>query len=451
MNIRTVLSCIFALISIFSYGEAAIPTSVYHTDYVDVDSASMPQKSPSLQKTEANSTATYTNPVIDVSVPDPTWFRDDDGTFYLYGTENTRNVPIYKSTDMVNWDFVGTAFTESTRPSMVPDGGIWAPDIQKMPDRYLLYFSKSKWGGTWECGIGVARSDRPTGGFSAAKKLFLSSEIDVENSIDPFVYEEDGHLYLFWGSFHGIYAIQLSDNGLSIAKGAEKVQVAGTLTEGTTIVKHGGYYYLIGSAGSCCEGANSTYHLVVARSENLLGPYVNKRDKDAMENNFSGFLYKSTKVIGPGHCSEWMMDDAGDYWMVYHGYDASDPDAGRKVYLDKVLWDKDGWPYVKGAKPSVEATKPYIDQTQGIHQIDASSANNAHISISPKRCRSLLTIHQSEGQRFAYSLTNMNGQTIKSGHARGHAEVSVDDVPMGLYLVSVTTSHGTNTERIVRY
>ena len=54
------------------------------------------------------------------------------------------------------------------------------------------------------------------------------------------------------------------------------MQIAGTLTEGTYIIKRDGYYYLFGSAGSCCDGANSTYHVVVARSENLMGPYVNK-------------------------------------------------------------------------------------------------------------------------------------------------------------------------------
>ena len=36
----------------------------------------------------------YHNPIIPVSVPDPTVIRADDGYFYLYGTENTHNLPI---------------------------------------------------------------------------------------------------------------------------------------------------------------------------------------------------------------------------------------------------------------------------------------------------------------------------------------------------------------------
>ncbi len=71
--------------------------------------------------------------------------------------------------------------------------------------------------------------------------------------------------------------MELTDDALRIKPGAQKIQLAGSLTEGTYIYKRDGYYYLFGSAGSCCEGANSTYRVVVARSTNLAGPYVNKK------------------------------------------------------------------------------------------------------------------------------------------------------------------------------
>lgn len=179
---------------------------------------------------------TYTNPVINVSAPDPTVLRDNDGTYWLYATENTRNVPIYRSDDLVDWKLVGTAFTDETRPQMVPDGGIWAPDIQKIGDKYVLYYSKSRWGGEWECGVGVAVADRPQGPFTDKGKLFISKEIDVQNSIDPFFIEDNGHKYLFWGSFRGIYGIELSDDGLSLRSGAQKVRIAGTLTDRKSVV-----------------------------------------------------------------------------------------------------------------------------------------------------------------------------------------------------------------------
>ena len=86
-------------------------------------------------------TATYSNPVIDISAPDPTVIRAEDGIFYLYATEDTRNVPIYQSVNLVDWKQVGTAFTDASRPKWLPKGGIWAPDIQRIGGKYYLYYS----------------------------------------------------------------------------------------------------------------------------------------------------------------------------------------------------------------------------------------------------------------------------------------------------------------------
>ena len=308
---------------------------------------------------EAQAQATYQNPVINTSLPDPTVMRAPDGYFYLYATENIRNVPIYRSADLVTWRYMGTCFTDQTRPQMVPGGSVWAPDINLIDGQYVLYYSKSTWGGEWQCGIGVATASKPTGPFTDHGKLFISSEIGVQNSIDPFYIEEDdGRKYLFWGSFRGIYGIELSADGLSVKPGAEKVQIAGTLTEGTYIHRHDGYYYLFGSAGTCCEGLQSTYRVMVARSEQLFGPYVNKSGQKAMDNNFTILLQKSNRVVGPGHNSEIVTDDAGQEWMLYHGFDADDPDAGRKVYMDQITWDSQGWPQIRNRQPSTSAPAP---------------------------------------------------------------------------------------------
>lgn len=304
----------------------------------------------------------YQNPVINNDAPDPTVLRDDDGVYYLYSTEYGHKLPIYRSEDLVNWVPVGSAFTKEGWPKMVPGGGVWAPEIRKIGDTYYLYYSKSKWGGEWECGIGVATAKSPTGPFTDHGKLFISKEIGVQNSIDQFYWEENGKKYLFWGSFHGINGIELAPDGLSIAKGAKPIQIAGTLTEGTCLVKKDGYYYLIGSAGSCCEGLKSTYRVVVARSKDLFGPYVDREGKPAMENNFSLIMKGNSAVHGPGHNSILVQDDAGDYWMIYHGFDAKQPEAGRKAYLDKIVWDKEGWPTIAGEQPSAEATAPVINK-----------------------------------------------------------------------------------------
>ena len=39
----------------------------------------------------------YHNPVIRIAAPDPTAMRAKDGYFYLYATEDIRNLPIFRS------------------------------------------------------------------------------------------------------------------------------------------------------------------------------------------------------------------------------------------------------------------------------------------------------------------------------------------------------------------
>ncbi len=310
-----------------------------------------------LEKAQQNNPGnTYHNPVIRNSAPDPSVIQVDSGGFYLYSTEDIRNLPIYYSDDLVNWKFVGTAFTKETRPSFEPKGGLWAPDINYIHGKYVLYYSMSVWGGEWTCGIGVAIADQPQGPFTDYGMLFRSNTIQVQNSIDQNYVEDNGRKYLFWGSFRGIYGIELSDDGLSIKQGAEKQQVAGTAYEGTYIHKRGKYYYLFASVGSCCEGLKSTYTTVVGRSENLWGPYVDKQGRSMMDNHHEIVIHRNDAFVGTGHNSEIVQDKAGNDWIFYHGFCVENT-SGRSLFLDKINW-VDDWPAISTDSPSLEAESP---------------------------------------------------------------------------------------------
>ncbi|MGQ1890233.1 family 43 glycosylhydrolase [Thermophagus sp. OGC60D27] len=308
---------------------------------------------------EKSEETTYSNPVYPGSMPDPSIIKGRDGNYYLYATEDIRNTPICKSEDLVSWELIGTAFSEETRPDFEPNGGLWAPDINYINDQYVLYYSMSVWGGGNTCGIGVATAASPQGPFNDQGKLFRSNEIGVHNSIDPFYIEEDGKKYLFWGSFFGIYAIELTDDGLSLKYKAEKKQIAGTAFEGVYIHKKDNYYYMFASVGSCCEGVNSTYHLVVGRSESLLGPYVDKEGKDMMDNGYEVVIGSNEKFVGNGHCSEIIQDNEGVDWILYHGIEVENP-VGRVLLLDQVHWEN-GWPTVNDGTPSISAKKPVLE------------------------------------------------------------------------------------------
>lgn len=313
---------------------------------------------------------TYTNPIISVrSAADPTVIRAQDGYFYLYTTEADQKwVPIYKSKDLVNWEYQRTAFKSATRPTILGGGAFWAPEIRYINGKYVLYFSWAKWGDGSISYTAVATSDSPLGEFPGSKALITNEEFG-SNVIDQFYYEDGGKKYMFFGSFNGIFVTELTDDGLSVKRGTDgkpvlKKQVAGRAFEATNIYKKNGYYYLFASINSCCEGVDSKYKVVVGRSQNVLGPYVDKSGKDMLNNSWELVLEgDGKKWYGPGHNAIIVQDDAGTDWMIYHSYmkDASGNVGGRLGMLDRILWEN-GWPSIKNKVPSESDLIPVFNQ-----------------------------------------------------------------------------------------
>lgn len=355
-------------------------------------------------------TVTNRQPVIDMSAPDPTVIRAEDGTFYLYATEDMRNVPIFHSANLVDWKLVGTAFTDNSRPKWLQKGGIWAPDIQRVGGKYHLYYAKSVWGGEWDAGIGVAVSNNPSGPFVDRGCMFTSKQIGIQNCIDPFYIEDGGKKYLFFGSFHGIYGVELTADGLHVKQGAKPREVAGTFMEATYIRRRGGYYYLFGSTGTCCEGARSTYRITIGRSKSLFGPYVDKAGQRLLDNHYNILLDKDDSVLGPGHNAGLITDDAGKDYMFYHGFKASDPDAGRVVWLSRIVW-ADGWPSMMMEKDSQKnETVPVIkSDNRGVATRSGLYPNDFEANIKGKRTH-LYTLSNSKGMEVC--LTNFGARIV---------------------------------------
>ena len=294
----------------------------------------------------------YINPIIGEDAADPTIIKGDDGMYYLLATGEK----VYRSADLVDWNYVGKVFGDNPRPTFVPDvKAYWAPCLTRQNGRYVLYFALSTWGGIDAASIGVATADSAAGPFRLVGdgKLFSSGEVGVRNSIDPNFIEEDGHKYIVWGSWFGIWLIELTDDGLAVKDMSVKRQIAGTIYEAPYICKHGDYYYLFCSIGACCEGARSTYETVVGRATNLFGPYYNKEGQPMLDNAYTLFLTTNDVCIAPGHNSRIIEDEAGKTWMFYHGYLPTNPEKGRVAWLDEVKW-ADGWPYIEGKGASSE-------------------------------------------------------------------------------------------------
>ena len=315
---------------------------------------------------------TYKNPVYGYDFPDPTVQRASDGTFYAYAT----GCQAKRSTDLVKWNDVSGVISRPTwNDSTYIDGSgnkktdyysLWAADVNYINGKYVCYYASALWGNGSRTGIGVAVGDTPTK-FTDKGKVFRSTEIGVENSIDPCYVEEFDKKYLVWGSFNDICIAELTDDALAIKnfdpinnpqpngswkrhKGVTKL--AGGAFEGAMIYKRGEYYYLFCSIGSCCNGANSTYQTVVGRSTSLMGPYVNKSGGAMTSDNYTTIISGNDRWRGPGHNSEIITDDNGDDWLLYHSYDMNNNCDGRLMLLDKITWSKDGWPNVNDGHPS---------------------------------------------------------------------------------------------------
>lgn len=309
----------------------------------------------------------YINPVFEPILADPSVVRDPkSGVFYAYGTEDNwgdgvgnRVVPIIRSENLVSWTWVGQAFT--TKPSWKTAGNIWAPDVVYVDGKYVMYYSYSTWGDP-NPGIGIATASEASGPFTDHGKLFTSKEVDVPNSIDPHFFEEDGKKYLFWGSFssaptQGTFVVDLSEDGMSVPDLSQKTKIAAGDFEAVMIHQKDDHYYFFGSKGSCCEGANSQYHVLVARSKNLKGPYLDRNGNDIAQRGRGTVLLRGDDTFaGPGHNSRIVTDDEGTDWLLYHGIDKSQGAVAtgasrRTLMLDKIVW-QDGWPRIEGGVPS---------------------------------------------------------------------------------------------------
>ena len=324
---------------------------------------------------------TYQNPLFVTNsngvfysneIADPCVVRGDDGYFYAFATAGR----VLRSEDGCEW----SVYTENAIPR--PSWGdtyadrpiIWAPDVVKIGEKWIYYYSLSAWGGP--CGIGYATADEIAGPWTDQGRLFYTGEIGgeyslgVSNSIDSQVIVDDGKVYMVFGSFVGCYLVQLTDDGMGLYNGiayqkAHKILIAGSpggfsdrKFEGSWIFKKDDTWYYMGSTGTCCVGKNSSYHVMCGKADNIAGPYYdsdgNRLDIDA--ENTPGDLVVWSKVgneqtKGPGHNSV-LMDDAGDFWWYGHCFYEYDNFATRHLAMDKLQWDENDMPYLEGKEIS---------------------------------------------------------------------------------------------------
>ncbi len=280
----------------------------------------------------------------DVSrVHDPSTIQRFNDQYWVFATGP--GVKSLRSTDLKTWRLGPRVFDTPPRwtRDITPDqrGYFWAPDVVRVGDRYLLYYSVSTWGKNTSA-IGLATSDRLDGGWKDRGIVIRSATNDNFNAIDPSVLlDRDGKLWMAFGSFwSGIKVV-----GLDPATGKTNTPLYSVAShnaiEAPCLYQRGEYYYLFVNWGLCCRGTNSTYEIRVGRSREATGPYVDRDGVDLRDGGGSLFLGTAGTQIGPGHAGIFKVGD--EEWLSYHYYDATR--AGQAMLaVRKLRWTTDDWP-----------------------------------------------------------------------------------------------------------
>ena len=95
--------------------------------------------------------------------------------------------------------------------------------------------------------------------------------------------------------------------------------------EAPFIIHRGDFYYLFASFDFCCRGVDSTYYVVVGRSENITGPYVDRDGVEMLDGGGTQVTFPTERWRGPGHNA--ILQDNGVDYIVYHAYDAENQGA----------------------------------------------------------------------------------------------------------------------------
>ena len=269
-------------------------------------------------------------------IHDPSTIAECDGKYYTFGTGGGGLI----SENGWSWH------SGAERP-----GGGAAPDVLKIGDRYLIIYGAT--GG----GLGGGHNGRiltmwnktldpksPDFKFTEAIEVCSSDGMEDQDAIDPGLLLDPttGRLWASYGTYFGtIRLIELDPKTGERVKGNKEKDIA-IDCEATDLIYRDGWYYLLGTHGTCCDGVNSTYNIVVGRSRSVEGPYIDNVGRDMFHGGGRMVIAAGDRVCGPGHFGRTVIDEGVEIMSCH--YEADFDQGGRSVLgIRPLLW-KNGWP-----------------------------------------------------------------------------------------------------------
>jgi len=269
-------------------------------------------------------------------IHDPSTITFSDGKYFTFGTGGGGLM----SDDGWTWH----------SGAQRPGGGV-APDVIKIGERYYMAYARG--GGGMSGGhasnvyvMWTKSLDPKSPDFKFNDETVVASSDGVEDcdAIDPaFLLDPTtGRLWLSYGTYFGyIRIVELDAQTGKRVAGNQTVNIAIDM-EATDLLYRDGWYYLLGTHGTCCDGLNSTYNIRVGRSKNVLGPYVDNMGVQLLKGGGKLVAAASGRFVGLGHFGRLDLGDGVEKFSCHY---EADMDRGGRSVLDirPLLW-KDGWP-----------------------------------------------------------------------------------------------------------
>ena len=288
-------------------------------------------------------------------IHDPSTIAECDGKYYTFGTGGGGLI----SEDGWTWN------SGAQRP-----GGGAAPDVVKIGDRYLVGYSAT--GG----GLGGGHAGRvlvmwnktldpnsPDFKFSDPIEVAHSEmdedcdAIDIGLFLDP----NTGRLWATYGTYFGaIRIVELDPNTGERVKGNIEKDVA-IDCEASDMIYRNGWYYLLGTHGTCCDGVNSTYNIVCGRSRSVTGPFLDNMGRDMMAGGGKMVIAAENRRIGAGHFGRTIVAE-GVEKMSLHWEADMDLSGRSTLAIRPIVW-VDDWPVSGG--PWKNGTFAIVSQRRG--------------------------------------------------------------------------------------
>jgi arabinan endo-1,5-alpha-L-arabinosidase len=269
-------------------------------------------------------------------IHDPSTIAECEGKYYTFGTGGGGLI----SEDGWSWH------SGAERP-----GGGAAPDVLKIGDRYLVIYGAT--GG----GLGGGHNGRiltmwnktldpKSPDFKYTNPIEVASSDGMEDcdAIDPCLLLDPttNRLWTTYGTYFGtIRLIELDPKTGERVKGNKEKDIA-IDCEATDLIWRNGWYYLLGTHGTCCDGVNSTYNIVVGRSRNVEGPYIDNVGRDMFHGGGRMVIAAGDRKTGPGHFGRTIIDEGVEVMSCH--FESDFDRSGRSVLgIRPLLWKND-WP-----------------------------------------------------------------------------------------------------------